>query len=120
MSEVVAEVILRGPEGQSVADADTPPMSAEELLRLQPTPQTISSARDALAARGFRVLEEGATGFGIAADRSLFQDVFSVHLEWRTTNGEPSWQPEGPIEVPEDLNRWVATVAFTSPPEFFL
>lgn len=120
MSEIVAEVILRGREGQSVLDTPTPPMDPDDLEKVRPTPEAFSAARAALAARGFEVLEDGATGFGIAGTRALFEKVFSTQLARTAANGEPSWQPERPVEIPEDLSEWVAAVAFSTPPEFFL
>lgn len=119
MTKVVAEVILRGPEGLSINDAATPPLSAAELRRYQPTPDTVDRARAALAARGFGLLETGASGFGIVADHTLFEEVFTTRLEQRGEGDAASWQPETPIVVPDDLSEWIAAVAFPSPPEFF-
>jgi hypothetical protein len=119
VSEIVAEVILRGRDGRSILDTPTPPMDPDDLERVRPTPGAFSAARAALAARGFKVLDDGATGFGIAGTRALFEEVFSTELSLRTANGEPSWQPERPVEIPEDLSEWVAAVAFSTPPEFF-
>lgn len=120
MSEVVAEVILRGPEGKSIVDADQPPMSPAELAVYQPTLATSAAARAAFESRGFDVHDDGATGFSVSADQNVFEDVFSTRLRVATApDGSEYWQPADAIEIPDDFDPWVAAVVLPLPPEFF-
>ncbi len=120
MSEVVAEVILRGPEGKSIIDADRPPTGSAELAVYQPTFATSAAARAAFESRGFVVHDDGATGFSVSADQDVFEDVFSTHLHIETAaDGSDYWRAADAIQIPDDFEPWVAAVVLPLAPEFF-
>lgn len=119
MERVAAQCVIRAPGGGSVLDAPEAP-TAETADRLLPAPETFDEAAARLAALGFDVGDRGAVTLTVAADRTLFERVFSTRLEWAEEPGAggPSWRPERPAVVPDELADVVAGVVFPIAPIF--
>lgn len=103
MSEpVIAEVVVRAPDGSSVLDA--PPMTAENIDRYRASETATSEVRARLEALGVDVIGQGPTGLTVSADEEVFARVFG-------SAQSPS--------VPGELNDLVAGVVLPEQPELF-
>lgn len=113
MERVTAQCILRAPHGGSVLDQPEAP-DAETADRLVPAPEAFDDATARLAGLGFDVGDRGAATLTVVGDRALFERVFSTRLEWAEEPGAggPSWRPERPVVVPDELADLVAGLVF--------
>jgi hypothetical protein len=103
---VIAEVVVRSPDGQSIVDAPGP-IGADTIERYRPSPETLRDAATRLRERGFTIVQEGPVSITVSADAELFEQVFAA---------APG--PEGPpARIPADLADVVAAVTFPRPPE---
>jgi hypothetical protein len=117
MERVTAQCVVRAPDGSSILDAPRPP-SGEAADRLTPAPEAFDDATARLARLGFEVGDRGGATLTLVGDRELFERVFSTRLEWveEPGAGGPSWRPDRPVVVPDELVDVVAGVVFTIVP----
>jgi serine protease AprX len=104
---VIAEVVVRSPDGTSILDAPTP-LDAETIARYRPSADALRDAANRLGERGFAIVQEGPTSITISADRELFERTFST---------SPGAETGAPAQIPPDLADVVAAVTFPRPPE---
>jgi hypothetical protein len=113
VERVSAQCVLRAPDGRSILDAPEGP-GAETAERQMPAPEAFDEAAARLERLGFDVGDRGAATLTVSGDRALFERVFSTRLEWAEEpgTGGPSWRPERPPVVPDELADVVAGVVF--------
>jgi len=99
---VIAEVVVRAPDGSSILDAPGP-ITEETVDRYRPSDETTAEAAARLEALGVEVLGKGPTGLTISAEREVFERTFGTVT--------------GPIAVPEELADLVAGVVLPERPE---
>lgn len=99
---VIAEVVVRAPDGSSILDAPGP-VTEETVDRYRASDETSAEAAARLEALGIDVLGRGPTGLTISAERELFERTFGTATH--------------PITVPEELADLIAGVVLPERPE---
>jgi hypothetical protein len=119
MDLVVAQAILRAPDGTSLLDAESPPGASDTELPVA-TAETVEEAARRLTALGFTVADRGAATLSFTGSRELFETTFETSL--RPTAGTATdmtyWQPISPVRLPSRLADLIASVAFPIEPTF--
>jgi hypothetical protein len=105
--QVIAQVVVRSPEGTSMLDAPGP-VGAETVARHRPSADALREAATRLRERGFDIVQEGPTTLTIAGDKELFERTFAT---------APGAERAASPEIPQDLSDLVAGIAFPRPPE---
>jgi hypothetical protein len=100
---VIAEVVVRAPDGSSVLDASGP-VTEETIGRYRPSVEASAEAAARLEAMGFEVVGRGPTGLTVAAEEEVFTRAFGAGDEYA---------------VPADLADLVAGVLRPEQPELF-
>ena len=118
--DVIAQVVLRGPDGSSILEASQP-ITAATIARYRVGTDTIQRASIALENLGFKVLAPGPTGFMISGSRALFERVFDTVLQENITRARPGTAPRfvalRPLIIPAELSSVIAAVVMPVPPE---
>ena len=99
---VVAEVVVRAPDGSSVLDAPT--VTEENIDRYRASEAATSEVRARLEALGVDVVGQGPTGLTVSASEEVFARVFG--------------SVESP-SVPDELDDLVAGIVLPQRPELF-
>ena len=99
---VVAEVVVRAPDGLSVLDAPT--VTEENIDRYRASEAATSEVRTGLEALGVDVIGQGPTGLTVSASEEVFARVFG--------------SVESP-SVPDELDDLVAGIVLPQRPELF-
>jgi hypothetical protein len=104
MSEtVIAEVVIRAPDGSSVLDAHTA-VTEETIARYRASEAATSQVKARLEALGVDVVAQGPTGLTVSASNEVFALVFG--------------STEAP-SVPDGLEDLVAGIVMPERPELF-
>jgi hypothetical protein len=101
--DVVAEVIVRAPDGTSILDAPEA-VTEETIARYRASEESMSQVAVLLEAEGIDVVARGPTGLTISADEETLARVFR--------------SARAPT-VPEELADLVAGVVLPERPELF-
>lgn len=121
--DVIAQVVLRSPDGSSILDA-TQPITAETIARYRVGEEVVRRASGALERLGFKVLAPGPTGFTISGSRALFEQVFDTVLQESADRGQsalepgkvqPRFVPLRPLRIPDELSPLIAAVVMPVP-----
>jgi hypothetical protein len=99
---VIAEVVVRAPDGSSVLDA--PAVTEENIDRYRASEAATSEVTARLEALGVDVVGQGPTGLTVSASDEVFARVFG--------------SAESP-SVPDELDELVAAVVLPQRPELF-
>ena len=78
-NQVLAEVMLRNPEGPSLA-AESEPITAHNVTRFYSPTEIQGAAAQRLEALGFDVVDRSPLGLTICGDKGLFERVFQTQL----------------------------------------
>ena len=118
--EVVAQLAFKGPGGKSVGASSHPP-TAEELEAHRPSAEVIRKMTRILLDMGFSVGDVGATSMTVTGSKELFGLIFNTTLQQKSHEAATaqSWQPTGPVEIPDSLSEWIDDALFQIPPELF-
>jgi hypothetical protein len=101
--DVVAEVIVRAPDGTSILDA-AEAVTDETVGRYRPSEEAMSEVTALLEAEGVEVVARGPTGLTVSAEAETIARVFG--------------SAQAPT-VPEELATLVAAVVLPEQPELF-
>jgi hypothetical protein len=99
---IIAEVVVRAPDGSSLLDARGP-VTEETIDRYRASDEMSVEAAARLEALGIDVLGRGPTGLTISAERDVFERTFG--------------SASGPFEVPKELADLIAGVVLPERPE---
>ncbi|WP_263785491.1 hypothetical protein [Salinibacter grassmerensis] len=118
---VVAQVILRSPDGSSLLDPDEP-ITSENVDAHGIGKDVIERAEKTLRDLGFEVLQSSEVSLSVSGDKERFEDVFDTTLKVRSkgpgTGADAAYEATEPVQIPEALSSIVDEVAFPVPPEF--
>jgi hypothetical protein len=101
--KVIAEVVVRAPDGSSVLDAPGP-ITEETIGRYRASEDASADAATLLESMGFEVVGRGPTGLTVAAEEEVFARAFGTGDEYA---------------VPGELADLVAAVVRPEQPELF-
>lgn len=105
MSEaVVAEVVVRAPDGSSILDA-AGPLSEETIGRYRASEEALAAVAERLEELGLDVVARGPTGMTVSAEREVFERLFGSGTD--------------PVAVPAELADLVAGIVLPQPPELY-
>jgi hypothetical protein len=123
--DIVAQVVLRAPDGSSILDAGQP-ITASTIARYRVGAEIVQRASTALEKLGFKVLESGPTGFTISGERPLFEQTFDTVLQENFARTQPALGA-APVQlrftalrrlsIPAKLSSLIAGVVMPAPPE---
>jgi hypothetical protein len=125
--DVIAQIVLRSPDGSSVLDAPQP-ITAETIARYRVGEEMIQRASTALEKLGFKVLEPGPTGITISGNRLLFERTFDTVLQEKenVARGRSTPVPGPfrsrflvlrPLSIPAELSYLIAGVVMPAAPD---
>jgi hypothetical protein len=118
--DVIAQVVLRSPDGSSILEAPRP-ITAATIARHRVGAEMIQRASTALEKLGFKVLAPGPTGFTISGSRALFERIFNTVLQENITRPRPAQTPRfaalRPLTIPTELSSLIAAVIMPVPPD---
>jgi len=121
--QVIAQIILRSPEGSSVLESDEP-ITSENVESRRAEKQVIAEVQGALRDLGFEVVQVSEVTITISGDKELFEDVFDTTLEERSASADADadrervYEAKQPARIPKKLSSFVSDVVFPVPPEF--
>jgi hypothetical protein len=101
--KVVAEVVVRAPDGSSVLDAPGP-ITEETIGRYRASEEASAEAATRFETMGFEVVATGPTGLTVSAEEEVFARAFGTGDEYA---------------VPAELADLVAAVVRPERPELF-
>jgi hypothetical protein len=101
---VVAQVVVRAPDGSSILDA-VGPVTEETIDRYRASDEAIAAVAERLEEHGLDVMARGPTGLTASAERPTFERLFGVGTD--------------PIAVPEELADLVAGIVLPEQPELY-
>jgi hypothetical protein len=101
---VIAEVVVRAPDGSSILDAPSP-VTEETIGRYRASEEANAEAAARLEALGIDVVGRGPTGVTISADREVFERTFGAATD--------------PVAVPEELADLIAGIVLPERPELY-
>ena len=94
---------------------------------VEPQPSQVRQAASRLQHLGFRILHIGQT-ISVEGSRSLWESTFNISFESqkkKTMEEVPGSEvtylraPTSEMQIPSDLQEFIARVEFAEPPEFF-